>query len=90
MEKACPVRNPDIVARKEPKESLLFNPADGNMLCINKTGILVWDLCDGSHAVRDIVKETTKRYEVSLDKAEKDCLAYLKELEKAGFVGYKV
>lgn len=88
--KSFPVRNPDIVEREEQKESLLFNPADGYMLCINKTGGLVWDLCDGSHSVKDIVKEITERYEVSLEKAEEDCFTYLKDLEKAKFIGYKI
>ncbi|MCK4851698.1 MAG: PqqD family protein [Candidatus Omnitrophica bacterium] len=90
MERSCPVRNPDIVARTEQKEALLFNPVDGDLVSINGTGILVWDICDGSHTVGTIVREITERYEVSRDKAEEDCLVYLKELEGAGFIGYTV
>jgi len=88
MKERCPVKNHDIVVRKEKKEALLFNPADGNLLCINTTGIFVWELCDGSHAASDIAGEIRERYEVSRDKAEKDCIGYLKELEKAGFIRY--
>jgi hypothetical protein len=90
MEKAYPERNPDIVARKEEKEALLFNPADGNMLCTNRTGVLVWELCDGAHDVEGMAREITDKYEVSFEKAEKDCLTYLKELEQAGFICYKI
>ena len=90
MKKTYPKRNPDIVARKEEKEALLFNPADGNMLCVNKTGILVWDLCDGSRAAEDITGEITERFEVSSETARKDCDLYLKELEEAGFIGFKI
>jgi hypothetical protein len=90
MGKTHPVRNPDIVVREDEKEALLFNPADGNMMCINKTGILVWGLSDGSHAVNDIVSKITDNYDVPRENAEMDCLAYLKELEGSGFLGYAV
>jgi hypothetical protein len=90
MKDKYPVRNPDIVDRKEEKEALLFNPADGNMVCINGTGIFVWDLADGGHSIGDMVKRVTEKYEVPSEEAEKDCLKYLKELEEAGFIGYKV
>jgi hypothetical protein len=90
MEKSHPVRNPDIVVREEEKEALLFNPADGNMMCINETGILVWRLSDGSHTVGDIIGKIMDSYEVLKEDAEKDCLTYLKELEDSGFLGYVV
>ena len=90
MKGSYPVKNPDIVVRKEEKEALLFNPADGNILCINGTGITIWDMCDGSRGMKDIVGEITGKYEVSGEKAEKDCFTYLKKLEESGFIGHKV
>ncbi|MEA3490181.1 MAG: PqqD family protein [Candidatus Omnitrophota bacterium] len=88
-QKAYPVRNPDIVMRSEPKEALLFNPADGNMLCINETGILIWGLCDGDNATDDIVRKLTEVYDVSGDKAREDYDSFIKEMDEAGFIGYK-
>jgi hypothetical protein len=89
MERNYPVRNPDVVVRKEEKEALLFNPADGKMLCINGTGILVWDLSDGSRAVGDIVGKITDMYEVEGSTAAADSMKYLDDLEKAGFITYR-
>ncbi|MFQ5952124.1 MAG: PqqD family protein [Candidatus Omnitrophota bacterium] len=89
MKRTYPVRNPDIVARKEEKEALLFNPNDGEILCINGTGILIWDLCDGSCAIEDIAGQITDKYEVPAEKAKEDCLDFLKKLEEPGFIGYK-
>jgi hypothetical protein len=89
MENSCPVKNPDIVARTEQKEALLFNPVNGDMLCINETGILVWDLCDGFHKIDDIAEKMIDKYEVPSEKAKKDCLAYLKDMKKSGFIGFK-
>ena len=85
-----PVKNPDIVARREEKEALLFNPADGKMMCINKPGILVWDMSDGKAAVADIVGRITAEYDVARDTAEGDCARYLEDLEKTGFMTYKI
>lgn len=85
-----PVRNPDIVARKEEKEALLFNPADGKMMCINKTGIFVWDMSDGRAAVADIVGKITAGYDVEKGTAEGDCARFLEDLEKTGFITYKI
>ena len=85
-----PVRNPDIVIRREKEEALSFNPADGNMICMNKTGILVWDLCDGANTFDDIVAKIVEKFEVSREKAEEDCEKFVKELEEAGFLGVKI
>jgi len=88
MDEKRPARNPDIVARKEEKEALLFNPADGNMLCLNSTGMVVWDLSDGTRTPADMALEIAGSYDVVPDKAEKDILACLADLEKNGFIGY--
>ncbi len=90
MKTSCPVKNPDVIIREDEKEALLFHPANGNMVCINGTGMLVWGLSDGSNTVGDMIAKMTEIYEVTEDTAEKDCLSYLKELEDSGFVGYKV
>lgn len=88
MDKKRPVRNPDIVDRKEEKEALLFDPADGNILCINSTGIFIWERCDGTRTVQEISRELTEEFDVSAGQAEKECESFLKELEKPGFIGY--
>lgn len=85
-----PVRNPDVVERKEEAEALLFDPATGNILCVNTTGIFIWEICDGSRGFEDIVGELTGEYDVAPEKAEEDCHTYLDDLEKAGFIGKKV
>jgi hypothetical protein len=90
MKKSCPAKNPDVVVREDEKEALLFNPANGNMICINSTGMLIWGLSDGTHAVGDMIAKITDIYEVPEETAQKDCLSYLKELEDSGFVGYAV
>ncbi|MDP8299234.1 MAG: PqqD family protein [Candidatus Tantalella remota] len=90
MDKKLPVRNPDIVLRVEEKEALLFDPADGNLLCINSTGIFIWEKCDGSRDIEAIALLVSDEFEVSEEKSLEDCKNFLKEMEKTGFVGYAV
>jgi hypothetical protein len=87
MDKKFPVKNPDIVVRREEKEALLFDPADGNLLCINETGIFIWNKCDGERDMNSIAGDISEEYEVSFDKALEDCSAFLEELTDAGFIG---
>jgi hypothetical protein len=90
MKEKHPVRNPDIVMRSEEKEAMLFNPENGNILCINKTGILIWGLCDGKHSGEEIVGKITEKYDVSREEAENDYSEYLSDLGKISFIGFKV
>jgi len=89
MDKKYPLRNPDIVARKEEKEALLFNPADGNMLCVNSTGTVIWDLSDGTKTIPEMAAAIADQYEINVDQAEKDCRSYLADIERSGFLGYR-
>ena len=90
MKNSYPKRSPDIVMRKETKEALLFNPQDGNILCVNATGAFIWDLCSGNRSKADITEEIIEKYDVSKEKAQEDCQKFLKDMEEAGFIGYTV
>ncbi|MFH1878106.1 MAG: PqqD family protein [Candidatus Omnitrophota bacterium] len=90
MENRYPVRNPDVVAREEECEALLFNPADGNMMCINVTGIFIWDLLDGSVSIDEITGRIVEDFDTPPGAARADCRSFLKDLEEAGFIGYKI
>ncbi|MDD5634493.1 MAG: PqqD family protein [Candidatus Omnitrophica bacterium] len=88
--KKYPVKSPDIVVREENGEALLFNPKDGKLICVNKTGIFIWKNCDGARSLEDIIKQLINKYDVPLSCAEKDCAKYFMELKQMGFIGEKV
>ena len=90
MNDKTPARNPDIVSRREEGEALLFDPADGNLLCVNSTGMFIWDKCDGSNTLDDLAVAVAEEYDVAKDKALEDCTAFLDKLEGPGFIGYPV
>ena len=50
------IRNPAVVLREQEQDGgLLFNPDTNQIMVLNATGLLVWQSCDGGHALPDIV-----------------------------------
>ena len=47
MEDKKPLRNQDFRLEKMDDELLLFNPKSTNILYLNETASLIWQLCDG-------------------------------------------
>jgi len=47
--------NHDNVYRKEENGAYLYNPETGALKYLNRTGVEIFDLCDGIHRVQDIV-----------------------------------
>ena len=61
MEDQKPTRNQDYRLEKMDNELLLFNPKTTNILYLNETASLIWQLCDGQRTVNEMVsllKET--------------------------------
>lgn len=85
-----PVRNPDIVVRQEADEALLFNPANGDLFCLNHTGVFIWNLCTGDAGEETIALSMEEEYETpSPEKLRLELHDFLGDLKKAGFVGDK-
>lgn len=55
MKDQKPLRQPDFRLEKMDNELLLFNPKTTNILYLNETASLIWQLCDGQRSVPDMV-----------------------------------
>lgn len=53
-------------------------------------GCLVWELCDGSHSVRQIVRRIAGEYRLNPREAEVASLRFLQTLMRKGLVGLPV
>ncbi len=62
MEDKKPLRNQDFRLEKMDDELLLFNPQTNNILYLNETAALIWQLCDGQSAVDKIVSLLTESF----------------------------
>ncbi len=50
-----PLRQQDFRLEKMDNELLLFNPKTTNILYLNETASLIWQLCDGQRSVPDMI-----------------------------------
>ncbi len=57
MKTRNPVRNPDIATKEIGEETLLYGANAEAVHILNPTAKLIWDLCDGKHALADITQK---------------------------------
>jgi hypothetical protein len=67
-----PKRAEQVIAQKAANDVLLFNIEDGNYYSLNEIGGRVWDLCDGSRSVSQLVALLASEYEASTEDIRKD------------------
>ena len=67
-----PLRKPEYRLEKMDNEILLFNPNTSNVLYLNESASLVWQLCDGQHSVEEMVKLLADAYPEAAAAIKKD------------------
>lgn len=82
------VRNPDVICREEPFDQwLFFNPDTNNRRFSNAVGAAVWELCDGTRDLSQIVWKICQAFEgASPDDVAGDIAALLQNMEAEGFI----
>jgi hypothetical protein len=85
-----PVPNPNIIGRILDNEAVLVLPDKGKVKVLNEVGARIWELVDGARSVRDIAAAICAEYDVDVDQAQLDTLAFLDELETKGMVSLKI
>lgn len=82
MERIC--RNRDVAHRLVEGQAVIVLPRSGEIMVLNETGAVVWNLSDGDHDIQDIVNELTEKFDVSPVAARKDVEHLYTELIEAG------
>jgi len=83
------LQNPDVVVREVDEDgALLFNPDSNSIRVVNRTGLLIWELCEKGSNVPALVAGLKETF----DKAPEDDVpaqveAFLAELVQNGFLG---
>ena len=73
----------DVIVREEGDEgeALLFDPETGRIKVLNRTGLLLWEWCDGAHTRADLVAGLAAEYpEVGQDVLAADVDRFLDDL----------
>jgi pyrroloquinoline quinone biosynthesis protein D len=83
-----PRRAPSILAKEGPDAEtvILLNPDDGQYYTLEGVGGRVWELCDGTRTVADVVAALCEEYEASPATVEADVLELLSDLESEDLV----
>ena len=81
-----PQRKDQVIAQKASKDFLLFNMDDGNYYSLNEVGCRIWELCDGTRSVAELVESLSAEYDVSSEVLAKDVVDILDELERGKLI----
>ncbi len=76
----CPKRQEQIIVQKGSNDVLLFNMEDGSYYALNEVGNRIWELCDGTHGVAQLVAVLAKEYDAPAKIIEMDIQEVLDEL----------
>jgi len=83
---SCPKRGEQVIAQKAANDLLLFNIEDGNYYSLNEIGSRIWELCDGTHSVSELVSVLAKEYDAPNEDLLKDVAELLETLENGKLI----
>jgi len=82
----CPRRQEQIIVQKGAQEVLLFNMDDGSYYALNEVGNRIWELCDGTHGMAEMVCMLAKEYGAPAEIIETDILELLDDLRSKNLI----
>jgi len=74
-----PRRKQQVIAQKASNDFLLFNMDDGNYYSLNEVGCRIWELCDGTHSVQQIIDTLAQEYDEARDVLAGDVVEFLEK-----------
>jgi hypothetical protein len=75
-----PTRRPQVLSQGVPDKLVLLTPDDGSYFALNDVGARVWELCDGTRSVRDIVATVADEFDAPITVIEVDVVELLDDL----------
>lgn len=73
-----PIRHDQVSIAEENDVYSIHDQQEGKIFLTNEMGAKVWDLCDGTNTVNDIIKIVDSQYEeMTRDKVESDIRDFL-------------
>jgi hypothetical protein len=83
---SCPKRMEQVIAQKASKDWLLFNMNDGNYYSLSDIGGRIWELCDGTRTVSQLVAVLAAEYDASSEVLEKDTVELLESFQNGRLI----
>ena len=84
-----PQRRLDLLCRTIEGEAVILNDQAGTLHRLNPTASVIWDCCDGTSSVDDIVARLASAYDVDLRTCQKDVSEIILKLESLNLLTIK-
>jgi coenzyme PQQ synthesis protein D (PqqD) len=73
-------RREQVIFQQVEGKQVLLNLADGQYYALDEVGARIWELCDGTRSVSDVVVLLADEFDAPADVIESDTLELLEEL----------
>lgn len=81
-----PLRVGHVYLRREDQEAAIYDPQTGQLHRLNATALAIWELCDGSTEVSEMVSAVSELTGISLDHALSDISTTIEHLHRLGLL----
>jgi hypothetical protein len=75
-----------LLAQRAAESRVVLDPATGQYYALDEVSGRVWDLCDGSRSVAEVIAAVCEEYDAPREEIQADVLALLGELAGDGLV----
>jgi len=75
-----PVPHPQVAGRVIDGEAVIILSESNLVNVYNPVGSRVWELCDGTRTVDDVINLIVSEYEVNRERAQTDVVAFIEQL----------
>ena len=77
-----PTRADRILSQTNAESVILLNPDDGQYFTLDEVGARVWQLCDGTRAVEEMISTIHAEYDAPLSAIRADVVELLDDLAR--------
>lgn len=70
--------------------SVVFVVPKERLIALDEVGADIWELCDGSHTVGQLIEIVGKKHKLNRKEAEVSLTTYLRQLGKRGLIAFAV
>jgi pyrroloquinoline quinone biosynthesis protein D len=85
-----PIRVPEFRLEPRDHDSLLVDAAGHQLLLLNDTALALWDLCDGTNTVDEMITAVVDLFSADVDDVRSDVASTIGRLRELGAVQYYV
>lgn len=75
-----PCRNGQILVKRGAEDSILLNPLTGHYYTLEQVGGRVWELCDGTRMVSEIITVIVEEFDAPIATVTADVIDLLQDL----------